>query len=176
MIIIFNKWGGNLGLAEIKTSLTNCVNTGTLEYADTAPDDETINAKPDESFQLTRACGGIVGRVGSGLVLAAYSSKGDDSNINKSDSYVQLTNCYNSGKFVVPAEDKYLHSDGTPIYTNVIGGIIGGCTGEKEFSVNVTDCGYSNTERGMGEKHFKNVGTKMSEKDIQTKTSSLGSV
>lgn len=164
---------GNLGLAEVKTTLTDCANTGLLEFEDNAPDDETTNAQADERFQLTRMCGGIIGRVGSGLVLVADSSKGNDENVNKDDAYIQIADCYSNGKFVVPDEEKYLNADGTPIYTNVIGGIIGCCTGETEFSLNVTDCGYCNVERGMGEEFFKNVGTEMSENDIQAKINTL---
>lgn len=164
---------GNIGLAGVKTVLTDCANTGSLEFKDTAPDDKTKNAQADERFQLTRMCGGIIGRAGFGLVLVADSSKGNDEEINKDNAYIHISNCYSNGKFIVPDEEKYLNDDGTPIYTNVIGGIIGSCTGESEFSVNVTDCGYCNTKRGMGEDSFKNVGTEMSENDIQAKINSL---
>lgn len=164
---------GNLGLAEVKTTLTYCVNTGSFEFEDVEPDDETINAEANERFQLTRMCGGIIGRAGSGLVLVADSSKGNDENINKDDAYIYISNCYSNGNFIVPDEEKYLNADGTPIYTNVIGGIIGSCTGEPEFSVNVADCGYCNTKRGMGEEFFKNVGTEMSQKDVNEKINVL---
>lgn len=164
---------GSLGLAGVKTTLTDCANTGSLEFEDIAPDKETINAESNERFQLTKMCGGIVGRAGSGLVLVADSSKGKDENINKDNAYINLKNCYSSGKFIVPDEEKYLYSDNEPIYTNVVGGIVGSCTGEDEFSLNAVDCGYCNIERGMGEEFFKNIGTKMSESAIQTKINSL---
>lgn len=164
----FNSYVGGIagviGLKKSSVSISDCKNSGNIEFEDTGVDEETINLdkEKDITFKLTRMGGGIVGRIGESLVLVADSRKGSNAYINTENAYIQISNCNSSGKFIAPAEDKYLNKYNEPIFTNAFGGVIGSCVGEEDYSVNVTNCTYSNAERGLGETIFDDVGTKIS--------------
>lgn len=153
---------GNIGLKNIKTNISNCKNSGNLTVNSSKLSKEEIEETQNSKVKmsLTRICGGIVGRIGSGLLLTTDSDEKNNDNINKKDAVIIIDNCASSGKFSVPDENEYLYKDGKPIYTNEIGGIIGNCCGTEDFSVNVTNCTYSNASRGMGIKSLKDVGNK----------------
>lgn len=75
----------------------------------------------------------------------------ENQNIGTEDAIIVLNGCSGEGVFEVLDEDAR--------YENQIGGIIGNCSAEDEYTVNVINCTYSNTERGLGAKYLPDVGT-----------------
>lgn len=149
---------GGHGVEEIPTTIYSCVNVGDLEVNSSISEGESTGAT---GITLTNMCGGIVGRVGETLFLSTDMDHGSDVNINKDDAVVKIENCFNMGQFQVSEDDK--------VYCYQIGGIIGNCSAEDGCSVQVTDCGYANAERGLGTLKYSDVGIKMSELEIENK-------
>ena len=148
----------NWGMNNIKTTFSGCSNSGELAINAADFDEETTES--EAIFTLSRIIGGIVGRVGSGIFLTTDSDEVKENNINKEDAVITFEDCSNTGKYSVSDEKAYEHESGKAVYENCFGGIIGNTCGEKEFSINVKDCTYSNFERGLGDAELPDVGTK----------------
>lgn len=149
---------GNWGMKNIPTTFDGCTNSGTLSYFTKAPDEIDLNY--DEPMTLSRIVGGIIGRVGEGLLLTTDNDMGKNKNIQNGRAIIKFKNCSNTGTLNVPDAKEYVNVQGEQLYENYFGGIIGNACGEKEFSVYVEECTYSGFERGLGNKNFTDIGTK----------------
>lgn len=152
-----------LGTKGLKSSISDSVNLGTCIVLDIDPQ---IDEFDEPSFALSRMAGGIVGRIGDAIFLTTDGDNGEDKNVNKKKADIVLTNCYNAGEFDLPSVDKYCYKDGTPVYENHVGGIVGNCAASKEYAFCVEDCKYANAQRGLGTKKYTDVGTKTSVEEI----------
>lgn len=156
---------GGFGAKGISSEITNCVNSGSLSVEDVAPSAETI--ENDKVMNLARMCGGIVGRIGDTLYLSTSYDYGNASNVNAEDALLKISECYSSGTFNVPAEDKYKNHEGKNIWDNHLGGIVGNCSAADGYSFLVENCGYANIDRGLGTREYPDVGMKMLPEEIQ---------
>ncbi len=141
---------GNWGMENIPTKLNKCTNSGTLSITASA---DGMTAEETEIMTVSRIVGGIVGRVGSGLLLTTDNDNASSENIQAADAVLRITNSSNSGKLKVVNED-------AEYYKNWFGGIIGNACGEDGFSVLVENCTYSGFDRGLGNENLPDVGTK----------------
>ena len=141
---------GNWGMENISTTIDKCTNSGTLSITAAA---DSMTADDAEIMTVSRIAGGIVGRIGSGLLLTTDSDDGSDKYIQAKNAVLKITNSKSTGQLeVVNADAEY--------YKNWFGGIIGNTCGEKGFSVHVENCSYTNFERGLGNDDYSDVGTK----------------
>lgn len=141
---------GNWGMENVATVIENCTNSGTLSITDPADSMTDDDAK---IMTVSRIIGGIVGRVGPGLLLTTDSDKADSKNIQSEKAVLKITNSKNTGKIDVTnvnAEN----------YKNWFGGVIGNTCGEDGFSVFVENCTYTGFERGLGNEGLTDIGTK----------------
>ena len=148
----------NWGMENVKTTFSGCANSGTLQINAKEFDEETTES--EVTFTLSRIVGGIVGRVGSGLFLTSDSDEEKENNINKEGAVITFDNCSNTGKYSVSDTESYEYEDGKAVYENFFGGIVGNTCAEKEFSIFVKDCTYSNFDRGLGNAELPDVGEK----------------
>ena len=145
-------------MKNIPTSFEGCANSGKLSYFTEVPDKIDLNY--DEPMTLSRIVGGIIGRVGEGLLLTTDNDTGKNKNIQNGRAIIKIKNCSNTGILNVPDSEEYINAQGEQFYKNYFGGIIGNACGEKEFSVYVEECTYSNFERGLGNEDFTDIGIK----------------
>ena len=141
---------GNWGMKDIPTTVDNCTNKGTLaitKATDGMTDEEA------ETMTVSRIAGGIVGRVGEGLLLTTDNDEADNKNIQATDAVLKITNSKNTGKLEVVDVD-------AQNIKNWFGGIIGNTCGEDGFSVLVENCTYTGFDRGLGNEDLNDVGTK----------------
>ena len=141
---------GNWGMKDIPTTVDNCTNNGTLaitKATDGMTDEEA------ETMTVSRIAGGIVGRVGEGLLLTTDNDEADNKNIQATDAVLKITNSKNTGKLEVVDVD-------AQNIKNWFGGIIGNTCGEDGFSVLVENCTYTGFDRGLGNEDLNDVGTK----------------
>lgn len=141
---------GNWGMKDIPTTVANCTNIGTLaitKATDGMTDEEV------EIMTVSRIAGGIVGRVGEGLLLTTDNDEADNKNIQATDAVLKITNSKNTGKLEVVDVD-------AQNIKNWFGGIIGNTCGEDGFSVLVENCTYTGFDRGLGNEDLNDVGTK----------------
>lgn len=141
---------GNWGMANIATTIDKCTNSGTLAItaaADSMTDEEA------EVMTVSRIAGGIVGRVGEGLLLTTDSDEADNKNIQAADAVLKITNSKNTGKLEVVDVD-------AQNIKNWFGGIIGNTCGEDGFSVFVENCTYTGFDRELGNEALTDIGTK----------------
>ena len=141
---------GNWGMKDIPTTVDNCTNIGTLaitKATDGMTDEEA------EIMTVSRIAGGIVGRVGEGLLLTTDNDEADNKNIQATDAVLKITNSKNTGKLEVVDVD-------AQNIKNWFGGIIGNTCGEDGFSVLVGNCTYTGFDRGLGNEDLNDVGTK----------------
>ena len=141
---------GNWGMKDIPTTVDNCTNIGTLaitKATDGMTDEEA------ETMTVSRIAGGIVGRVGEGLLLTTDNDEADNKNIQATDAVLKITNSKNTGKLEVVDVD-------AQNIKNWFGGIIGNTCGEDGFSVLVENCTYTGFDRGLGNEDLNDVGTK----------------
>ena len=106
-----------------------------------------------ETMTVSRIAGGIVGRVGEGLLLTTDNDEADNKNIQATDAVLKITNSKNTGKLEVVDVD-------AQNIKNWFGGIIGNTCGEDGFSVLVENCTYTGFDRGLGNEDLNDVGTK----------------
>lgn len=142
---------GNWGMADVATTIEKCTNNGTLSItaeADKMTDEET------EIMTVSRIAGGIVGRVGSGLLLTTDSDNADDKNVQSADAVLKIKDSKNTGALQVVNAD-------AENYKNWFGGIIGNTCGEDGFSVLAENCTYTGFDRGLGNETLTDVGTKV---------------
>lgn len=141
---------GNWGMANIATTIDRCTNSGTL----------AINAATDgmtdeeaKIMTVSRIAGGIVGRVGSGLLLTTDNDEANEKNIQSGSADLKITNSKNTGKLdVVNIEAENIK--------NWFGGIVGNTCGEDGFAIFVDKCTYTGFDRGLGNENLTDIGTK----------------
>ena len=141
---------GNWGMANVATTIDKCSNSGTLAITAAA---DSMTDKDAEIMTVSRIAGGIVGRVGSGLLLTTDSDKADEKNIQSANADLKITNSKNTGKLDVVNVD-------AENYKNWFGGIIGNTCGEDGFAIFVDKCTYTGFERGLGNDNLTDIGTK----------------
>ncbi len=141
---------GNWGMENITTTVDKCTNSGKLSITATA---NTMTEEEDAIMTISRIAGGIVGRVGPGLLLTTDSDEADGKNVQSADAVLKITNCKNSGELDVVNEN-------AEYYQNWFGGIIGNTCGEDGFSVLVENSNYSGFDRGLGNEDLSDIGTK----------------
>lgn len=141
---------GNWGMANVATTIDKCTNGGTLAITAAA---DSMTDKDAEIMTVSRIAGGIVGRVGSGLLLTTDSDKADEKNIQSANADLKITNSKNTGKLDVVNID-------AENYKNWFGGIIGNTCGEDGFAIFVDKCTYTGFDRGLGNENLSDVGTK----------------
>lgn len=150
----------NWGMRGISADFINCFNSGNLII----DNDNKANGYTDEDgnkiMTISRIAGGIIGRVGDGLLLTTDSDKVKDKNINSKKAVVTLNKCSNIGKLEVNDSNEYTDANGEKVYKNYFGGLVGNTSGEKDVSLFVENCTYSNFERGIGNTEVKDIGTK----------------
>ena len=144
---------GGLGLKDVACNVSDCVNSGDLTVEDVEPSKETTESVKE--MELSRMCGGIIGRVGDTLLLSTSADRGNTENVNSEKASIKVINCKSTGKFNVPDENKYKYSDGENIYTNHIGGIIGNCSGEDGYAFYVKDCDFTNADKMLGTEEIR---------------------
>ena len=137
-------------MANVATIIDKCTNSGTLAITAAA---DGMTDKDAEIMTVSRIAGGIVGRVGSGLLLTTDSDKADEKNIQSANADLKITNCQSTGKLDVVNID-------AENYKNWFGGIIGNTCGEDGFAVFVDKCTYTGFERGLGNENLTDIGTK----------------
>lgn len=141
---------GNWGMKDIPTTVDNCTNNGTLAIT------KATDGMTDEEAKImtvSRIAGGIVGRVGEGLLLTTDNDEADNKNIQAADAVLKITNSKNTGKLEVVDVD-------AQNIKNWFGGIIGNTCGEDGFSVLVENCTYTGFDRGLGNEDLTDIGTK----------------
>lgn len=141
---------GNWGMKDIPTTVDNCTNNGTLVFTKHT---NGMTHKEAEIMTVSRIAGGIVGRVGEGLLLTTDNDEADNKNIQAADAVLKITNSKNTGKLEVVDVD-------AQNIKNWFGGIIGNTCGEDGFSVLVENCTYTEFDRGLGNENLTDVGTK----------------
>lgn len=141
---------GNWGMANVATTIDKCSNSGTLAITAAA---DSMTDKDAEIMTVSRIAGGVVGRVGSGLLLTTDSDKADEKNIQSANADLKITNCKNTGKLDVVNID-------AENYKNWFGGIIGNTCGEDGFAIFVDKCTYTGFDRGLGNENLTDIGTK----------------
>lgn len=151
---------GNLGIPYASTVMDGCSAEGTISFADIPADEETLGLETGR-LELSRIAGGIVGRIGNGLYLSTSDDEITDGGVNGPNACIRFLNCTGGVSFDAPDEGAYVYeSDGTPVFLNRFGGIVGYYSGAEGYSFSVTGCEYSNVNRGLGNTELPDIGTK----------------
>ncbi len=140
----------NWGMKDISTVIDNCTNSGNLSITAAA---DGITEDEEKIMTISRIAGGIVGRVGEGLLLTTDHDTADNKNVQSDKAVLRITDSHSTGELSVVNEN-------AEFYKNWFGGIIGNTCGEDGFSVYVEDCTYTGFERGLGNEDLTDVGTK----------------
>lgn len=151
---------GNWGMRGISTDFIYCKNSGDLIIDNPGKPQGFSDEEGNKVMTISRIAGGIIGRAGDGLLLTTDSDNVKDKNVNTKKAVITLTSCSNVGALSVNDAKEYTNKNGEKVYRNYFGGIIGNTTGEKDASIFVEDCTYSNFERGLGNTDVKDIGTK----------------
>lgn len=141
---------GNWGLKDIPTSIDKCTNSGTLAITALA---DNMTAEDADVMTVSRIAGGIIGRIGPGLLLTTDSDNANDKNVQAKNAVLKITDCINTGK----PEITNINAE---FYKNWFGGIVGNTCAEDGFSFSADNCTYSNFDRGLGNDTLPDVGTK----------------
>ena len=141
---------GNWGMKDIPTVLSECTNSGTLSITAAA---DKMTEEEAKIMTISRIAGGIVGRVGRGLLLTTDHDESKEKNVQAKNAVLKITDCKNTGK-------KEIVNENAPFYQNWFGGIIGNTSAENGFSVLVENCTYTGFERGLGNESLPDVGIK----------------
>lgn len=164
----------NIGMQNIPTRIVNCVNTGNVELQFVI--DEATIAETQASgaiFTLTQMAGGIVGRVGKGLMLTTDSDGRIAENVGAENATVTVSDCYSTGVVAVSDYSSYTTADGKEIWKNCVGGIVGQTSGEDGLSLQMINCGYANAERGLGSREYDDFGKCMTVEEIEVVISEM---
>lgn len=150
---------GNFGVRGIRTLFENCTNSGDvkLEFSLTP---EEIQASQEAGFtmSISQIVGGIVGRLGEGLLLTTDHDNGSAVNVNAEDPWIVFRNCRSSGMLTSTDYSEYVTGDGKQIWKSYIGGIIGNASAEDAYSFRVENCTYTGADRGLGNPEYPDVG------------------
>lgn len=158
----------NIGMVRVSARIADCVNTGDVMLRidiDEATIEETLNSPA--IFTLSQMVGGIVGRVGKGLMLTTDADAGAARNVGVENALVTIEDCYSTGMVDATDYSAYTDSNGKSIWRNYIGGIVGQASGEDSLSLAVINCGYANAERGLGSTEYGDLGVRMSIEEIE---------
>lgn len=148
----------------------NCVNTGDVCLTFSMTEEEIQDTlESDVTFTITQMVGGIVGRLGEGLLLTTDLDEGSAANINAENAMIVFRNCCSSGHLTTVDYSGYVTDEGRQIWRSDVGGIIGNTCAEDAYAFLADACGYANAERGLGMEEFPDVGEKMSEDEILSK-------
>ena len=152
------------GFMLTKTEIDGCENSGNISFtkqwvmgeADLKTENDEGEKEDASLFTLSVMGGGIVGRIGESVLLSVDADKPSESEINKKDALVMISNCTNIGSLSYEEPQK---GDGVTEeefqkakaehWKPSMGGILGDCSCTNGFSVNFENCTYS-TERGVG--------------------------
>ena len=160
---------GGCGTKDMNVLISKCYSQGKITF-DCPPPQEGTEDIEENRIKLTRMAGGIVGRIGESLFLSTSADEMEEKNINSEKAKIVVSDCASSCEFVAENEDKNKYKDGTPIFTNEFGGIIGNCSAEDGYSFKVENCSYVNPERGLGAKCGTDVGERISQSEFDNKT------
>lgn len=152
---------GNWGMKGISSEFVSCTNSGKLIIDNPADPQGYTDENGAGIMTISRIAGGIIGRVGEGLLLTTDSDNVNDKYINNKKAVITLKECSSTGSLFVTDSKEYTDNNGEKVYKNYFGGIVGNTTGEKEASIFVENCTYSNFERGLGNTDLKDIGSKM---------------
>lgn len=154
----------------IPTLFENCINTGDVRLELSLTEEEIqATLDSDVGFTISQMVGGIVGRLGEGLLLTTDHDEGSASNVNAENAWIVFRGCYSSGKLGTTDYSEYKTEDGRQIFKNYVGGIVGNASAEDDYSFRVEDCGYANADRGLGNEAYPDVGSPMSVEAIEDK-------
>lgn len=131
---------GNFGMENISTTVDNCTNTGNLSITAAA---DSMTAEEAEIMTVSRIAGGIIGRVGPGLLLTTDSDEADIKNFNADNAVLKIINSKSTGKLNVVNEN-------AEFYKNWFGGIVGNTCGEDGFSLRIEDCSFTGFHTAIG--------------------------
>ena len=152
------------GFMLTKTEIDGCENSGTISFtkpwimgeADLKTENDEGKKEDASLFSLSVMGGGIVGRIGEAVLLSVDADNPTESEINKKDALVMISNCTNTGSLSYEEPQK---GDGVTeeefqkakakYWKPSMGGILGDCSCTNGYSVNFENCTYS-TERGVG--------------------------
>lgn len=144
---------GMYGLQLVEAKFSGCENHGILE----CPQLQNGDTGTGSVMTIANICGGIVGRVGDSLFIStSYDTKENDF-INGEDPLLLIENCFSDGTYTAEVGEVKSGDATTAIF---IGGIIGNCSGEKDYSLAVVNCSYTNADRGMGDWTLPDVGSR----------------
>ena len=129
---------GNFYSKGIEALFTGCKNSGNVcvEFS-LSQDviDETVSQ--GAVMTLSQMAGGIVGRIGDGLFLDTGSEAQDEKYINAQNALIVFTGCSNTGSITATDYSSYVDENGTSIWQNYIGDIVGYAAGEKDCSYRI---------------------------------------
>ncbi len=152
---------GVVGLGYIPTDITNCVNTGAVKIDFTLTDEQIKESQGAEWTEFYQIGGGIVGRIGDALKLTtAEGVKTSADNVNAKKADIKITGCSSTGIISASDYSYILNKWDKPLYVNYLGGIVGQCSATDGYAFSVSDCSYTNAERGLGIKDYSDIGTK----------------
>lgn len=147
---------GCWGMEAVNASFEGCVNTGTITMNNTAPEQEALEGS--NGFVISRICGGIIGRVGSGLLLTTDSDEGSAEHVNGASAWLTIRDCSSTGALNVADTEEYTNANGDVIRKNYFGGIVGNTCGEAGFALKAEGCTYSGFDRGLGNEEYPDLG------------------
>lgn len=124
--------------------------------------EEEIQESLDDGFVMTisQMAGGIIGRIGEGLLLTTDNDDGNASNVNADNAWVIFSNCHSSGVLETTDYSEYRTEDDQQVWKNYVGGIIGNTCAEDAYSCRVENCTYTGADRGLGNEEYPDVGQK----------------
>ncbi|MCR5136831.1 MAG: hypothetical protein K6C12_07010 [Oscillospiraceae bacterium] len=151
----FNAFAGgiaaNLGIPYASTVIRGCSADGCIRFEDIPADNDTIEMETGR-MEFTRMAGGIVGRIGTGLFLSTTGDKKSAEAINNHDANIRFLDCSSSVRFEAPEESAYTYNiDGTPVFRNRFGGIVGYFSGAQGYTFAAENCRYTNAARALGD-------------------------
>lgn len=151
---------GNVGVAGGAVTVKDCRCGGAVIYPTPDGEETTDVAEEGLSLEVSRIAGGIVGMVDSGIFLATDNDGTDASQVNNPDAKIVFTGCHSDMTFHAPGEDEAVYDDGTPVFFNRFGGIIGFCSDDAGLAFRVENCTYTGCDRGLGVAELPDVGAR----------------
>lgn len=148
---------GNFGMGNISTTVENCTASCTIKILDVLTEEAIEEAKYYEErgmkgMRISRIVGGIVGRVGSGLLLTVDNDKGNAKNVQSDKPVLRISGCSaNVTLALADTTETYMHK-------NFLGGIVGDTSAEDAFAMKAENCTYTGFERALGNKEYTDIG------------------
>ncbi len=142
---------GAWGMENIPTRMEDCTNSGDISITHVLSNG---TLEEEKVMTISRIAGGLIGRVGAGLLLTTDNDAGSPENIQKEGAVLVLRECEQSGSLTL-ADDTQ-----SEVFQNYLGGIVGCASGEDGYSIYVEDCRYAGFDRGLGNEEFPDLGEK----------------